>query len=127
MKQAIRYIEIYCAVLLSIVLIRHQIFCVMIIVLLPFTAIIIIGIEAIAFSEFIMAKYPDVYYARRKPSALRSPARCTTRFWDYAVQHLQSGTTSDKELLENCRRYIYCSTANFISFMVCEFAAIMYF
>ncbi len=106
MKQAKKYIGIYCAVLISIILIRNQTYRMTISGLSFFAYMIIYNSEALRFHDFIWEKYPSVYYEYKNYDGYKRGW-----LWEYAKEHCQKSVTKDILLLENCRRYVICSNS----------------
>lgn len=106
MKQAKRYIGFHCAVLISMILIRNSTYSGVMVGLSWFVSIIVYGVEATRFIDFIMAKYPLVYYEYKNYNGYKRGW-----LWDYAEEHCQKSVTNDSLLLDNCRRYVITTKA----------------
>lgn len=113
MKQAMKYIVIYCVAIISIILVKNQNVNLVLFLLSGFVGMIINAVEALRFHDFMWERYPNAYYEYKS-----CHGETRNWLWEYAEDHCRKDATDDPVLLENCRRYVFCSysfTAFFIS------------
>lgn len=116
MKQAIKYIWIYCAVLLSIVIIKNPVYRGVVGGVTFFACMIIQSVEGVKFVDFIMANDPETYYGLKNYNGYKRE-----QLWEYAKLHSRKGSTSDSAILDNCRRYIICSYSSIAVMIILPF------
>lgn len=102
MKQVKRSIAFHCAAVICIFFIRNFDYRLAVFMLSAFVSMIVGGAETIRFNDFIMEKYPLVYYECKSYNGNKR-----AWLWDWAEEHCQESVTNDRLLLENCRRFVY--------------------
>lgn len=120
MKQSIRYIVFYFAVLVSLFLINSFNLKMLVVGIVAFAVVIIYGIECVRLKDFILLKHPSVYY-----EIMSKNTRTNRLIWKYVKKHCHESATSDMELLNNCRRMVICTYATITALLLLPIVLIL--